>query len=68
LTSRAGTGNGTLNPLSIDYGFYNEVTAIFGFPAFFSGIIEQVVIMSFLEEKDGHSFLRTHSSISPFTY
>jgi hypothetical protein len=72
LTSRAGTGNGTLNPLSIDYGFYNKVTAIFGFPVFFSGIIEQVVssihgvIMSFLEEKDGQSFLRTHSSISPF--
>jgi hypothetical protein len=72
LTSRAGTGDGILNPLSIDYGFYSRITAVFDFPAFFSGIIEQVVnssngvIMNFLEEKDGQIFLRTHSSISPF--
>jgi hypothetical protein len=72
LTSRAGTGNGTLNALSIDYGLYSKITNKFEFPAFFSGIIEQVVssihgvIISFLEQKDGQSFLRTHSSISPF--
>jgi hypothetical protein len=72
LTSRAGTGNGTLYPLSIERDFYSQITAKFEFPNFFSGIIEQVVssihgvIISFLEEKDGQSFLRTHSSISPF--
>jgi hypothetical protein len=71
LTSRAGTGNGTLNPLSIERGFYNQIAAIFDFPEFFSGIVEKVissihgVIASFLEDKDGQKFLRTRRSASP---
>jgi hypothetical protein len=65
-TSRAGTGNGTLTPVSVERKFYSKIKTALGFPDFFSDIIEQVLtsihgaIASFMEYKNEQRFLRTH--------